>query len=102
SETLLSNKYYDGLTGSAVVQVVKDGYGDDLYTTQIPAYWTSTDLEGASSSYPLMATGADAQDLLGTTLNFSLMGSRPLDNDSFIQARFVTTQDVFHVGDELF
>lgn len=102
SETLVWNKYYDGLTGAAVVQVVKDGYGDDLYTTEVPGYWTSTDLEPSASSYPLMATGADAQALMGSSLSFEPMPHRRLLNDTFLQSSFITGQDVFHAGDELF
>lgn len=102
AETIVENKYYDALTGAAVVQVVKDKYGDNVYTTNIPAYWTKTDLEASYSGYPLFATGADVQTLIPGTLNFSNISAGYLGGNSFVQASFTTAEDMFHPGDEIF
>lgn len=102
AETIVENKYYDALTGAAVVQVVKDRYGDNVYTTNIPAYWTNTALESAYQGFPLFATGQDAQNLIPGTLTFSNTSASYLGGNSFVQASFTISEDVFHSGDELF
>lgn len=102
AETIVENKYYDAVTGAPVVQVVKDKYGDDVYATNIPAYWTKTDLEPAYSGYPLYATGQEVSPLISGTLSFSNVSAPQLGGNSFLQAFFTTQEDVFHAGDELF
>ena len=100
AETIVENKYYDAVTGEAVVQVVKDKFGDNIYTTNVPAYWTKTDLEPSYLDYPFMgngtATAMPSQLLFGTTGNGYLAGS------NLIQASFTTGEDIFHQGDEVF
>ncbi len=91
AETIAENKYYDGITGEGVVQVVKDKYGDDIYTTNIPAYWTKTDMEPSYFGFPFL--GTDAAKLISSSLSFNATTS---------QAFFTTTENVFHAGDELF
>lgn len=100
AETIVENKYYDAITGDAVVQVVKDKFGDDIYTTTIPAYWTKTDLEPAYMDYPYYGTGADAS--LPSSLTFSTAETGILAGSNLVQASFLTTEDLFHQGDELF
>lgn len=102
AETIVENKYYDAITGAAVVQVVKDKYGDNIYTTNVPAYWTKTDLEPSYSGYPLYATGTDASNLVQGTLAFSSTAAEFLPGSNYLQANFATADDVFHPGDELF
>lgn len=100
AETIVENKYYDGVTGDAVVQVVKDKYADNLYSTNIPAYWTKTDLEPSYIDYPFRGSGADA-DLPGT-LTFNLTDTGLLKGTNLVRSSFITDQDQFHQGDEIF
>lgn len=99
AETIVENKYYDPVTGEAVVQVVKDKYGDNIYSTNIPAYWTKTDLEPSYLGYPFIGTGG--AKMLPETLEFynNIPAAQP---GSMLQARFYTTEDMFHQGDELY
>lgn len=99
AETIVENKYYDAITGEAVVQVVKDKYGDNIYSTNIPAYWTKTDLEPSYLSYPFH--GYDGGKVLPGTLNFTTSGAGFLPG-SMLRATFEVTEDMFHPGDELF
>lgn len=100
AESVVENKYYDGITGQPVVQVVKDEYGDNIYNTNIPAYWTKTDLEPSYLDYPFY----DANNsVMPTTLTFNNVGSPYLpQGNNFVQAFFTTKEDVFHPGDEIF
>lgn len=103
AETIVENKYYDAITGSAVVQVVKDKYGDDVYSTNVPGYWTKTDLEPSYLDYPFL--GNDPNDLLPSELQFKTTPSASigfLKNYKLLQASFITSEDIFHPGDELF
>lgn len=100
SETIVENKYYDGITGEAVVQVVKDKFGDDIYTTSVPAYWTNTSLEPSYMEYPYQGMGPES--LLPSTLTFSSASAGYLAGSGLVQASFTTGEDLFHPGDELF
>ncbi len=118
AETIVENKYYDAITGAPVVQIVKDKYGDDVYRTNIPAYWTKTDLEPSYQELPY------AEELNTPAWSFtpSLFPSTPsyipvvqhdklilpdslrfgLSNTGMICTHFETEEDMFHPGDELF
>lgn len=99
AETIIENKYYDAITGQAVVQVVKDKYGDNIYSTNVPAYWTKTDMEPAYMEYPY--TGKIITMPMPSSLSFS---SQPavFVNGNLLQATFNTSEDMYHPGDEIF
>lgn len=98
-ETIVENKYYDAITGSPVVRVVKDKYGDNIFTTEIPAYWTKTDLEPSYLDYPFRGIDIFAQELEFKT---SGIPEGIFGGTSLLQAYFTTGSDAFHPGDELF
>ncbi|HTM65470.1 MAG TPA: hypothetical protein VL093_04070 [Flavipsychrobacter sp.] len=100
AETVVENKYYDAVTGEPVVQVVKDEFGDNIYSTNVPAYWTKTDLEPSYMDYPFWGTGSASG--LPSTLHFGSPAGGFLYGSSLIQASFVTSEDNFHQGDEIF
>ncbi|HTN46378.1 MAG TPA: hypothetical protein VL098_08535 [Flavipsychrobacter sp.] len=102
AETEIENKYYDAVTGSPVVQVVKDKYGDETYSTNIPAYWTQTDLEPSYTDYPFYGDHAEAE--MPDELTFASAGSNQgvLSGTGLIQASFTTNEDSYHPGDEIF
>lgn len=106
AEKIVENKYYDPVTGSAVVQVVKDKYGDDIYSTNIPAYWTKTNFEPSYMEYPFLGTGTGIEGILSGTLNFTTTPSGAnyeyLKGSTLLHASFTTSEDLFHQGDELF
>lgn len=100
AETIVENKYYDAVTGQAVVQVVKDKYGDNQYSTNVPAYWTKTDLEPAYADYPYFGAGSEAS--LPESMQFTLTPSGFISGSNLLQASFETSNDIYHPGDELF
>jgi len=100
AETVVENKYFDAITGNPVVQVLKDKYGDNIYETNIPAYWTKTDLEPAYHDYPFYGKGKSTQ--LPDTLKFIQANSGFVNGGSLIQTSFKTNDDIFHPGDEIF
>lgn len=100
AETIIENKYYDAVTGEPVVQVVKDKYSDNIYSTTIPAYWTRTDLEPSYLGYPYMGEAAEA--LSTTTLNFTEVSGPYLAGYKMIESSFEVHDDLYHPGDELF
>src|SRR5690606_37871938 len=72
TETVIENKYYDLYTGEPIVQVYKNEYADNIYSVNVPAYWTHTDLEPANFNYPLVADTSDM--VVPNTLHFSDTG----------------------------
>jgi hypothetical protein len=100
AETIVENKYYDAVTGQAVVQVVKDKYGDNQYTTNVPAYWTKTDLEPSYIEYPYLGYGSESS--MPESMQFTSTPAGFLSTSNMLQASFQTDDDVFHPGDELF
>lgn len=104
AETIMENKYYDGITGEPVVQTLKDKYADDMYNTNIPAYWTKTALEPSYMEYPFYGKGAEI--LLPPSLTFDSNAASntkgSFSGNSLLQASFTTTESLLHPGDELF
>lgn len=100
AETIVENKYYDAVTGQAVVQVVKDKYGDNIYTTNVPAYWTKTDLEPSYVEYPYFGYGSESS--MPESMQFNSSPSGFHSGSNILQASFDVNEDIFHPGDELF
>lgn len=100
AETVVENKYYDAVTGDAVVQAVKDKFGDEIFSTNVPAYWTKTDLEPSYPAYPFFGTGKEV--ILPDTLHFGTINQGFLSNSNLIQSSFETDKNLFHPGDEIF
>lgn len=104
TETVIENKYYDLFTGEPIVQVYKNEYADNIYSVNVPAYWTHTDLEPANFNYPLVADTSDM--VVPNTLHFSDTGSVSYlnfnPNHQLLRSQFYTSHNEFHPGDEIF
>lgn len=99
AETIVESKYFDAVTGNPVVQVVKDKYGDEVYSTNIPAYWTKTDLEPSYMDYPYSAARGN---LMPEELQFDTTNAGFLQGSKLLQSSFTTNEDIYHQGDEIF
>lgn len=100
AEFVLTNKYYDPITGNPVVQVKKDKFGDDLYETTIPAYWTNTDLEPSYMDFPMAGTAGSVG--FPSELTFRNGGGGYFDTSTILQSSFSLNSDIYHRGDILF
>lgn len=100
AEFILTNKYYDPITGNPVVQVKKDKFGDDLYETTIPAYWTNTDLEPSYMEFPLSGNPGSVD--FPYELTFRSGGGGYFDTSTILQSSFNLNSDIYHRGDILF
>src|SRR5690606_32387612 len=100
TETVIENKYYDLFTGEPIVQVYKNEYADNIYSVNVPAYWTHTDLEPANFNYPLVADTSDM--VVPNTLHFSDTGSVTYlnfnPNHQLLRSQFYTSHNEFHPG----
>lgn len=100
AEFVLTNKYYDPITGNPVVQVKKDKFGDDVYETTIPGYWTNTDLEPSYMEFPLSGTPGSVD--FPYELTFRNGGGGYFDSNTIVQSSFNLNSDIYHRGDILF
>lgn len=100
AEFVLTNKYFDPITGNPIVQVRKDKFGDDIYETTIPGYWTNTDLEPSYMDFPLSGTPNSVE--FPDQLTFRNGGGGYFDTNTILQSSFTLRSDIYHRGDILF